>query len=176
MRTALLALLAVAVVVAAPAPRVLVLGGTGRIGTACVTHMLRARCAPLRITIAGRRAGAKSEAALAEIMADARLAKGSEELSFRECDWRDPASLAAAVAEADAVVHTAGAPAPPPLPPRRSSRPAPPPRTPAHPLTRTWPRLRHVLHTRLLSPQARLATTRSSSARASPPGLRCTST
>ena len=92
---------------ATPRPRVLVLGGTGRIGTACATHLLRASAAPIHVILTGR-SETKAARALEEVCTDALQDAGSDQLSFRQCDWTDPISLAAAVADADAVIHSAG--------------------------------------------------------------------
>ena len=83
----------------AGAAKVLVIGGTGRIGTACATHLLR-REPSLHVALAGRDA-ARGAAACEEVRRDA----GHGDVSYAPLDYT-AASLD--VAGYDAVVHVAG--------------------------------------------------------------------
>ena len=80
----------------AGAAKVLVIGGTGRIGTACATHLLR-REPSLHVALAGRDA-ARGAAACEEVRRDA----GHGDVSYAPLDYT-AASLD--VAGYDAVVH-----------------------------------------------------------------------
>ena len=91
---------------AALAPRahdVLILGGSGRIGTAIASHLLL-REPRLRVLLAGRDA-ARDAAAVAEVRAERGAAAA---VDFAALDWRDAAALGAACGRARAVVHAAG--------------------------------------------------------------------
>lgn len=80
-------------------PRVVIVGGTGRVGRS--TAVALAGCgAPLALTLAGRDAARFQAATAAE--PTLRAAR------FVACDVEDPASLAAALQGADLVVHAAG--------------------------------------------------------------------
>lgn len=85
-------------------PSVLVVGGTGRIGTAVAIHLLQRR-PELQVTLAGqsaeRGAAAKAEVA-AEVAADAASC------GFLELNYRDAAAMMEACDGVDAVVHVAG--------------------------------------------------------------------
>ena len=96
----MLALLSAAEIGAAMQQRVLVIGGTGRIGTAAATHLTQAG---VSVTLAGR-SEERGRAAVAEVARDS----GGAAPEFLCCDWTSASSLAAAVRGFDAVVHTAG--------------------------------------------------------------------
>ena len=83
----------------AGAAKVLVIGGTGRIGTACATHLLR-REPSLHVALAGRDA-ARGAAACEEVRRDA----GHGDVSYAPLDYT---SASLDVAGYDAVVHVAG--------------------------------------------------------------------
>ena len=84
------------------ARRVLLVGGTGRIGTACAAHLLT-RDPTLRVVLAGRD-DARGRAAIDEV----RAASGGS-ASFAKLDYASPA-LAQELATGgyDAVCHVAG--------------------------------------------------------------------
>jgi saccharopine dehydrogenase-like NADP-dependent oxidoreductase len=87
-------------------PRIVVLGGTGRIGTAVAEHLI-ARAAPVVIQLAGRDR-TKGDAALAEVRRQ-RIGRFSQSrFDYLQLDWRDETALAAALEGVLAVVHTAG--------------------------------------------------------------------
>tara|TARA_B110001452_G_scaffold267154_1_gene275984 strand:+ start:60 stop:1514 length:1455 start_codon:yes stop_codon:yes gene_type:complete len=97
-------------------PRIVVLGGTGRIGTAVAAH-LHTRAEPAVIQLAGRDR-AKGEAALAEVRKERTGHFSQSRFEFLQLDWRDPKALRDAF-EGDgdralpqgpviAVIHTAG--------------------------------------------------------------------
>ena len=98
-------------------PTVVIVGGTGRIGSAVASHVILrtkgagvggARVVP-RIVLAGRD-DERGAAARKEVLAehDDVSADSSSPLEFRRLDWRDHDALRRAVRGADAVVHTAG--------------------------------------------------------------------
>lgn len=111
-----------------PSPRstVLILGGTGRVGVATATALIRRSPHPLRILLGGRsaRRGAAAEAevaavataavdaAAAAVAANAKDRYGDASLAtvvaYTPVDIRDAASLAAAIPAADVVLHVAG--------------------------------------------------------------------
>ena len=83
-------------------PKVVVLGGTGRVGSSAAAA-LAAAVPGARISLAGRTPGDDNfRAALAR---RPELAGAASPL---RCDIDDPASLAAALKGADLVIHTAG--------------------------------------------------------------------
>ncbi len=84
------------------APRVLIIGGTGRIGSAVASHLLAIADEPIDIVLAGRDA-ARGAAAVAEVRGEV---EGS--VCYEALDWRDSTALDASLAGASAVVHTAG--------------------------------------------------------------------
>lgn len=98
-----LLLLPLAAATSAP-PRVLVVGGTGRIGSAVAAHMLSQ--APASITLAGRCAE-RGEVAVQEVLKEQTLSSEAT-LKFLQLDWRDDTALRAAMRGVDAIVHTAG--------------------------------------------------------------------
>ena len=83
--------------------KVLVIGGTGRIGTACATHLLR-RDGSLRVVLGGRDA-ARGMAATEEVLRDVGAGAGDGRVEYARVDYGD-ASLD--VRGYDAVVHVAG--------------------------------------------------------------------
>ncbi|KAK3258785.1 hypothetical protein CYMTET_32187 [Cymbomonas tetramitiformis] len=93
--------------------RVLVLGGTGRVGTAAAIHLLKACPAslPLHVVLAGRSAE-KGEAALEEVSqavgASTELYDSCHRVSFLEMDFKEAPQLSAALQGAAGVIHTAG--------------------------------------------------------------------
>ena len=87
-------------------PKIVVLGGTGRIGTAVAAHLI-SRAQPVAIQLAGRDR-ARGEAALAEVRRERTGRFSQSRFDFLQLDWRDEAALAAALEGAIAVVHTAG--------------------------------------------------------------------
>jgi hypothetical protein len=84
----------------APAPSVLVVGGTGRIGTAVAIHLLQRR-PELQVILAGRSAE-RGAAATAEVAAEAA------DCGFIELNYRDATEMRAACDGVDALVHVAG--------------------------------------------------------------------
>ena len=97
---ALICTLCCTALTAALAPSVLVVGGTGRIGTAVAIHLLQRR-PELRVVLAGRSAE-RGAAATAEVAAEAA------DCSFLELDYRDATEMRKACDGVDAVVHVAG--------------------------------------------------------------------
>ena len=96
-------------------PRIVILGGTGRIGSAAVAHLLASCKSPLVVSIAGRDAtrGATVLAEIQEMVSSDDFAVTSSgatghDLNFIQLDRKDDRSLQAAITGADAVVHTAG--------------------------------------------------------------------
>ena len=81
-------------------PSVLIVGGSGRIGTAVAIHLLQRR-PELQITLAGRSAE-RGAAATAEVAAEAA------DCDFLELNYRDAAAMRNACDGVDAVVHVAG--------------------------------------------------------------------
>ena len=97
---ALICTLCCTALTAALAPSVLVVGGTGRIGTAVAIHLLQRR-PELQVILAGRSAE-RGTAATAEVAAEAA------DCGFLELDYRDAAAMRKACDGIDAVVHVAG--------------------------------------------------------------------
>jgi hypothetical protein len=87
-------------------PRIVIIGGTGRIGTAVAVHLL-SRSAPVRVQLAGRDA-ARGEAAVREVRGERMGFFSRSTVTFLRCDWRDADGLASVLEGAAAVVHTAG--------------------------------------------------------------------
>ncbi|GAB0496103.1 hypothetical protein MMPV_007413 [Pyropia vietnamensis] len=108
---------------------VLILGGTGRVGVATAIALIRRSPRPLRLLLGGRsaRRGAAAEAEVAAVgtavaaaaATVAAAAPNDKELNsdipphstvvaYTPVDIRDSASLAAAIATADVVLHVAG--------------------------------------------------------------------
>ncbi|KAJ1483707.1 hypothetical protein T484DRAFT_1799310, partial [Baffinella frigidus] len=95
---------------------VLLLGGTGRIGTAVASHLIRpgqdASAPPLRVVLAGR-STPRGNAAVQEVVQDAggndAVAEGHA-VEFMELDYKDAGALRGALRSGgfSAVVHTAG--------------------------------------------------------------------
>ncbi|GAB5367380.1 hypothetical protein AAMO2058_001225300 [Amorphochlora amoebiformis] len=87
--------------------KVLLLGGTGRIGTVVAMHLL-SRSPDIQVVLAGRNEG-KGRAAVEEIRSEIPANIPKDRVQFQRLDWRDSKSLASALQnEVDAVVHTAG--------------------------------------------------------------------
>ena len=103
------AALVLSVGVASARPRCIVLGGTGRIGTAVAAHILSVSSQPLDVVLAGRDAQ-RGQAAVAEVESDAAaaLTSGGSTVAYQQLDWRSTKDLAVALETATAVVHTAG--------------------------------------------------------------------
>ncbi|KAL1528240.1 hypothetical protein AB1Y20_009598 [Prymnesium parvum] len=97
-------LAALAVARPAAAARVLLLGGSGRIGSSCAAHLLQ-RDPSVELLLGGRDAarGARAAASLGAQFPGARV-------SFAQLDWTDEAQLQALIGATSptAVVHTAG--------------------------------------------------------------------
>ena len=72
-------------------PRIVILGGTGRIGTAVAAH-LHTHAEPAVIQLAGRDR-AKGEAALAEVRKERTGYFSQSRFEFLQLDWRDPKAL-----------------------------------------------------------------------------------
>jgi len=100
-------LLATVSALAASAPRIVLVGGTGRIGTAVAAHLLTIGGgeADIELVLAGRDAS-RGAAAIEEVRSEATQACGS--ISFAALDWRDGSALESVLHGAAAVVHTAG--------------------------------------------------------------------
>ena len=97
---ALLCCTCTALTLALAPPSVLIVGGTGRIGTAVAIHLLQRR-PELQIMLAGRSAE-RGRAAAAEVAAEAA------DCSFLELNYRDATEMRAACDGIDALVHVAG--------------------------------------------------------------------
>jgi predicted dinucleotide-binding enzyme len=82
---------------------VVILGGTGRIGTAVATHLLR-RAPELEIILVGRRE--QGQASIEEVLTEHPKAKVS--YSRVETIWQESPQLENLFAKADCVIHTAG--------------------------------------------------------------------
>ena len=98
--TAVLRLSALLQAAALTPPKVLVVGGTGRIGTAVAIHLLQRR-PELQITLAGRSAE-RGRAAVDEV------AREASACGFMELNYRDATEMRKACDGIDAVVHVAG--------------------------------------------------------------------
>ena len=99
-------LLLAAAACAAEAPRCLIIGGTGRIGTAVATHLLsRCPAESLQVVLAGR-SEPRGIAAVQEVRSD--TGAPSAAVDFLQLDFRDAKSLCEALDGAVAVIHTAG--------------------------------------------------------------------
>eukprot|EP00873_Tetraselmis_striata_P035899 jgi/Tetstr1/456163/TSEL_042931.t1 len=77
--------------------KVLLIGGTGAVGSAAAIHMLQAASYPLQVVLAGR-----------DSERGARCVRQGHSVEFQQLDWRDGTALEHAIAGATAVVHTAG--------------------------------------------------------------------
>ena len=92
----------------------LILGGSGRIGTAAATHLLL-RKKGAKIILAGRD-HQRGQLAVAEVLREYSIRKRpslqddrlSSRVSFSCFDWKDEASLQTATSKCDCVIHTAG--------------------------------------------------------------------
>jgi hypothetical protein len=82
---------------------VVILGGTGRIGTAVATHLLQ-RAPNYHIELVGRRPS--GQAAIDEILTDCPTAR----ISYRQVEsvWQKSSDLMDVINHADCVIHTAG--------------------------------------------------------------------
>ena len=98
--TAVLRLSALLQAAALTPPKVLVVGGTGRIGTAVAIHLLQRR-PELRVVLAGRSAE-RGRAAVDEV------AREASACGFMELNYRDATEMRKACDGIDAVVHVAG--------------------------------------------------------------------
>ena len=99
-------LLLAAVACAAEVPRCVIIGGTGRIGTAVAAHLLK-RCPAesLQVVLAGRDEP-RGIAAVQEVRSD--TGASSSAVDFLQLDFRNEKSLGEALNGAAAVIHTAG--------------------------------------------------------------------
>lgn len=94
------------VVVAALAPRVLVIGGSGRVGGSTVRWLdTLAREAGIGVDLA---VGGRSSSRFADMQERWRSQGASPDVTFRRVDIEDEASLRDALRDVDLVVHTAG--------------------------------------------------------------------
>jgi predicted dinucleotide-binding enzyme len=91
---------------AANPPKVVILGGTGRIGTAVASHLLASTKpgSEISVVLAGRSAE-RGRAAVEEVLNECNPASS---VAFEPLDWRDSAALRSVIRGAAAVVHTAG--------------------------------------------------------------------
>ena len=87
-------------------PRIVVLGGTGRIGSAVAAHLIT-RAEPVVIQLAGRDR-TKGEATLVEVRRERTGRFSQSRFEYLQLDWRDPEALATALEGVLAVIHTAG--------------------------------------------------------------------
>ena len=87
-------------------PKVVIIGGTGRIGTAVAAHLL-SRSTPVDILLAGRDR-TRGEAAVTEVRKERTGYFSLSRVNYIQCDWREGASLAAALDGVAAIIHTAG--------------------------------------------------------------------
>jgi len=90
--------------------RILIVGGTGRIGTAVASHLIkRAQGSQTDIVLAGRDSR-KGEAAVREVMADIGRSETFEPcVSFQRLDWRDEIELNNVMQRGwTSVINTAG--------------------------------------------------------------------
>mmetsp|Transcript_1301 Transcript_1301/g.3542 ORF Transcript_1301/g.3542 Transcript_1301/m.3542 type:complete len:500 (-) Transcript_1301:255-1754(-) len=93
-----------------------ILGGTGRIGTAVASHLLL-RAPESKIVLAGRDEK-RGRDAVGEVLgehpksftakSDGESSSDDDRVSFVQLDWRDEEALAKAVEGADCLIHTAG--------------------------------------------------------------------
>jgi len=96
------------------AKRVLIVGGTGRIGTAAAAHLvLRGKGSKLACDVVlGGRDPVKGGQAVDEVTqiagGPAAVASGGCSVSYQQLDWTDQDSLKSALAGCDCVMHTAG--------------------------------------------------------------------
>lgn len=93
----------IALISLAAAPKIVILGGTGRIGSAVASHLLTQR-PDLSVYLAGRSAE-RGAAAVAEVKGET---SSEASVQFEPLDYRDAASLRATLEDVSAVVHTAG--------------------------------------------------------------------
>ena len=84
-----------------------ILGGTGRIGTAVASHLLLRAPAGSRIVLAGRDES-RGRDAVVEVLGEHPGEYEDAAVSFRRCDWRDDAELRGAVAGCSCLIHVAG--------------------------------------------------------------------
>jgi len=96
--------------------RILLLGGTGRIGTAAAVHLLQRISEPLELVLAGRDE-ARGVSAMQEVQSEvnqiAAQPQGEDvSLSFRQLDWTKPDALQLLLRKEtlpfDVMLHTAG--------------------------------------------------------------------
>mmetsp|Transcript_29163 Transcript_29163/g.62010 ORF Transcript_29163/g.62010 Transcript_29163/m.62010 type:complete len:478 (+) Transcript_29163:69-1502(+) len=83
-----------------------ILGGTGRIGTAVASHLLL-RAPGSRITLVGRNQD-RGSAAVSEVLGE-NPSVSNDNVTFQRCDWRNDAELRLVIAEeCTCLIHTAG--------------------------------------------------------------------
>ncbi|CAK9081136.1 unnamed protein product [Durusdinium trenchii] len=85
-------------------PRLMLLGGCGRIGTAAAVHLMKKAQGPLEVILAGRDRE-RGRAAVEEVKAEVDLKGLEHEISFRQVDWQEPGSHFDGI---DGLLHTAG--------------------------------------------------------------------
>lgn len=89
--------------------RVVLLGGTGRIGTAAAIHLLQRTPAAMDLVLIGRDED-RGAASIEEVQSEVGPVIGLSRVSFQKLDWSVPGALHLFLeqAPADAVLHTAG--------------------------------------------------------------------
>uniref|UniRef100_A0A7S4SZI3 Saccharopine dehydrogenase NADP binding domain-containing protein n=1 Tax=Ditylum brightwellii TaxID=49249 RepID=A0A7S4SZI3_9STRA len=83
-----------------------ILGGTGRIGTAVATHILR-RSPASKITLAGRDVE-RGRNAVSEVVRCCSSNPQNDQITFKCVDWRDNDAFVPLIEKCDCVIHTAG--------------------------------------------------------------------
>jgi len=89
--------------------RCVIIGGTGRIGTAVAAHLLQISSQSLHVVLAGRDP-VRGAAAVEEVSGDAAdaIASSRSIVGYEMLDWRKAQDLAAALAGTAILIHTAG--------------------------------------------------------------------
>jgi NAD(P)-dependent dehydrogenase (short-subunit alcohol dehydrogenase family) len=86
--------------------RVVILGGTGRIGTAVAIHLLR-RDPTVQVVLVGRRPN-QGKSALQEVLSESKATPERISLSQIDTIWKESETFQALVDSADCLIHTAG--------------------------------------------------------------------
>ena len=82
-----------------------ILGGSGRIGTAVASHLLL-RAPKSQVLLLGRD-NARGQSAVTEVLGENPGVDGNA-VTFQQCDWRNDDDLRSAVAGSTCLIHTAG--------------------------------------------------------------------
>lgn len=89
-----------------PSYHFVILGGTGRIGTAVASHLL-ARSPSSRIVLVGRDES-RGRNAVSKVLREAGAARDDDRVTHRRFDFRNADALSCAVSGCDCLVHVAG--------------------------------------------------------------------